>query len=103
MPSCCDPRGCDGVFGEVFARQRARRYRRRGLDRTERRIVDFLVERGGVAGASVLEIGGGVGELHVELLRHGAAVATNLELVPAYDTLARQVAAEAGVADRVER
>jgi magnesium-protoporphyrin O-methyltransferase len=65
-------------------------------------MVDFLVGRG-VGGASVLEVGGGVGELHVELLRHGAAQATNLELVPAYDTLAGQLAAEAGVADRVRR
>jgi magnesium-protoporphyrin O-methyltransferase len=65
-------------------------------------MVDFLVARG-VHGATVLEIGGGVGELHLELLRCGAARATNLELVPAYDGLAGQLAAEAGLADRVDR
>jgi magnesium-protoporphyrin O-methyltransferase len=90
------------VFGDRFAQMQARRYRRRGLSRTERRMVDFLVARG-IEGASVLEIGGGVGELHLELLRRGAARATNLELVDAYDGLARQLATEAGMADRIER
>jgi magnesium-protoporphyrin O-methyltransferase len=90
------------MFGERFARHRARRYRRRGLDATERRMVDFLSARG-VEGATVLEIGGGVGALQIELLRRGAARATNLELVDAYDAQARQLAADAGVTGRVHR
>ena len=82
MVGCCDPRGCDNVFGSRFAMHRAGRYRKRGLDATEQRIVGFLVRRG-VEGASVLEIGGGLGEIQIELLRAGAARATNLELVDA--------------------
>jgi hypothetical protein len=89
-------------FGGRFARQVARRYRRRGLDRTAASMVRFL-EAQGVAGASVLEIGGGVGEIHLELLRRGAGHAVNLELSPAYDDEAARLAAEAGVQDRVER
>jgi magnesium-protoporphyrin O-methyltransferase len=90
------------VFGGRYARSRARRYRRRGLDGTEQRIVGFLTSRG-IEGATVLEIGGGVGELQLELLRHGAARATNLELVGAYDREARQLAADAGLSDRIDR
>ena len=90
------------MFGARFARHRAKRYRKRGLDATERRIVDFLTGRG-IDGASVLEIGGGVGELQLELLRRGAAVATNLELVDAYDGQADDLAAEAGLSGRVHR
>ena len=51
----------------------------------------------------MLEIGGGVGELHLELLRAGASHATNLELVDAYDPEARRLAREAGLADRIDR
>lgn len=102
MANCCDPRGCDGVFGNRFARHVEARYRKRGLGRTQARIVDFLVAHH-IEGATVLEIGGGVGELQIELLRRGAARATNLELVDAYDGPARQLADEAGVADRIER
>jgi 2-polyprenyl-3-methyl-5-hydroxy-6-metoxy-1,4-benzoquinol methylase len=102
MPGCCDPSGYDDVFGERYARTLARRYRRRGLDRSARRMVDFL-EQQGLAGASVLEVGGGVGGFQLELLRRGAVRATNLELVRGYDEQAAELAAEAGVVERVER
>ena len=84
VAGCCDPRGCDRMFDGRFARRRAAGYRRRGLDRTARRMVELLAEPG-LEGATVLEIGGGVGEIHIELLRRGAASATALELSPAYD------------------
>lgn len=80
----------------------ARAYRQRGLDSTARRMVGFL-EGEGIAGATVLEIGGGVGEIQLELLRRGAARAVNLELSPAYDADAARLAGEAGMQDRVER
>ena len=102
MAGCCEPGGYDRAFDSRSARRRAERYRRRGLDRTERRIVDLITGRG-VAGVSLLEIGGGVGEIQIELLRRGAASATNLELSPAYDDEARRLLAEAGLAGRVDR
>jgi magnesium-protoporphyrin O-methyltransferase len=77
----------------------AKRYRRRGLDKTATRIVAFL-EREGVERASVLEIGGGVGEIQLELLKRGAATAMNLELSPAYDAEARKLLQEAGIDER---
>ena len=97
MANCCDPRGCDRFFGSRFARRMAGRYRKRGLDATAQRMVGFL-EQQGIAGATVLEIGGGVGEIHLELLRRGAERAVNLELSPAYDAEAARLASEAGVA-----
>ena len=102
MPGCCDPQGFDEVFSPRFARRMARRYRRRGLGRAERDMVDFLAGRG-LVGATVLEIGGGVGEIQLELLKRGAARTTNLELVASYDGPAGELARAAGLADRVER
>lgn len=102
MASCCDPRGCDAFFGERFARRMAKRYRRRGLDKTARRIVAYLEARG-IRDATVLEVGGGVGEIHIELLKRGARRAVNLELSPAYDGEAQALLAEAGLAGRVDR
>ena len=100
--NCCDPHGCDRFFSAGFARRRAARYRRGGLDRTAARMVDFLEQRG-IAGASVLEIGGGVGEIQVELLRRGAGRAVNLELSPAYEPEARRLLRAEGLDGRVER
>jgi magnesium-protoporphyrin O-methyltransferase len=65
-------------------------------------MVDFLVAHG-VEDASVLEIGGGIGALQVELLRGGAAGTTNLELSPEYEETARELLREAGLEERVQR
>ncbi|MFP5346200.1 MAG: SAM-dependent methyltransferase [Actinomycetes bacterium] len=102
MAGCCDRRAYERMFGPRFAHHRARRYRRRGLDRAARDMVDFVQERG-LQGASVLEIGGGVGELHVELLRRGAARAVNLELSGSYEDDAARLLGDLGLAARVDR
>jgi hypothetical protein len=90
------------MFGPGYARHLAARYRRRGLDRTAQRIVDYLSDRG-LDRASVLEIGGGIGDVQVELLRRGAERTTNLELVDAYDAEAAALADSAGVRERITR
>lgn len=102
MAGCCAPDGYDELFGARFSGRLLTRYRRRGLDRTATHLVARLVELG-IEGASVLEIGGGIGDVQVELLRRGAARATSVELVGAYDEDAAALAAEAGVADRMTR
>ena len=90
------------MFGPGYARHLAARYRRRGLDRTAQRIVDYLSGRG-LERATVLEIGGGIGDVQVELLRRGAARTTNLELVDAYEPAAAELADAAGVRERMTR
>ena len=102
MAGCCDPRGCDDVFRDGFAHRTAARYRRKGLDKAAHRMVELLAADG-LAGATVLDIGGGVGAMGIELLRRGAASALTVELSTAYDVEARRLAREAGVADRVHR
>jgi 2-polyprenyl-3-methyl-5-hydroxy-6-metoxy-1,4-benzoquinol methylase len=102
MAGCCNSRGCDGFFTRRVARRAAQRYREKGIDRTARRMLAFL-ERAGVEGATVLEVGGGVGELQIELLKKGAAEAVNLELSSAYDEEATRLLREAGVEGRVKR
>ena len=102
MAGCCDPRGCDQFFGARFARRMAKRYRKHGLDKTARQIVEFLQSRG-LDGATILEVGGGVGEIQLELLKRGAERTVNLELSPAYEQEAARLAQAAGVQGRVER
>ena len=65
-------------------------------------MVAFLEEHG-IEGATILEIGGGVGEVQLELLKRGAARTLNLELSPGYDEEATRLLHEAGVEGRVER
>ena len=65
-------------------------------------MVAFLEQRG-IEGATVLEIGGGVGEIQIELLKRGVARTVNLELSPAYDEEAVRLLHEAGVEEHAER
>ena len=102
MPSCCSPKGYRRVFSERNARAEARRYRRKGLDGTSREIVDYLKTQG-VGGQSVLEIGGGVGAIQIELLKAGASGAVSVELTPTYEEAAVGLLEDAGMRDRVQR
>jgi len=104
MDECCSPprSAYDDAFDVRFAHQLARRYRRNGLTRPERRIVERL-DSDGVAGTSVLEVGGGIGVIQLELLRHGASSTTNLELSRAYEPVARALLDDAGFAARARR
>ncbi len=102
MSDCCSPKGYRWVFSERSARAEAKRYRRKGLDSTSRRIVDFLKTHG-VEGKTVLEVGGGIGAIQIELLKAGASRAVSVELTPTYEDVASGLLREAGLADRVER
>ena len=102
MDDCCDPRGYQATFGAGFARRVAGRYRKHGLNRTQQRLVSFLDEHG-VKDASVLEIGGGVGDLQVELLRRGARQVTNLEISTSYEAEAADLLEQSGLTGRVTR
>ena len=102
MSGCC-PGGVYGdFFDEKLAHRDAERYRRKGLGRASRRLVELVAARG-IAGASVLEIGGGTGTLQIELLERGAGRSTNLELSPAYEREARRLLEERGLHGRVDR
>jgi hypothetical protein len=102
MSDCCSPKGYRWLFSERNARAEAKRYRRGGLDPTSRRIVDYLRQRG-VEGRTLLEVGGGIGAIQIELLKAGATRAVSVELTPTYERVARELLSEAGLEDRVER
>ncbi len=100
--SCCSGKGCDEFFNEGVARRDARRYRRKGLDGNARRIVE-LVQGHGVEGKTVLEVGGGIGAIQLELLQAGVARTVNVELSPAYDPYAADLLHANGLEARADR
>jgi 16S rRNA G966 N2-methylase RsmD len=102
MSDCCERPGYQTVFSDRFAGRIARTYRKHVLSRTQLRMVSFLTERG-IRDASVLEIGGGVGELQLELLHRGARAATNLEISSGYEAAAAALLEDSGMAARVTR
>jgi magnesium-protoporphyrin O-methyltransferase len=56
-----------------------------------------------VEGRTLLEVGGGIGAIQIELLKAGATRAVSVELTPTYERVARELLSEAGLESRVER
>ena len=96
---CCQ--GSDQVFGDRTAEHDLRRYRRRGPSKPTRMLLDAL-RREGVEGATLLDVGGGVGVVALELLDAGAERAIGVEASAAYVRAARTEAARRGHGASVE-
>jgi magnesium-protoporphyrin O-methyltransferase len=96
---CCQ---CQGIEIETpkWAEQDLKAYRKGEVVKTTTMLTDALLERG-VEHQTVLDIGGGIGVVPLELLPAGAARATNVEASSAYAEACRQQAAEAGLGDRI--
>ena len=100
---CCSP-GDDAFDHQFDARHAAgklRSYRQNGPQGLTRALIEGLAAAG-VDGRTVLDIGGGVGAVHHELLRSGAAAAVDVDASRAYITVAREEAERQGHADRVQ-
>lgn len=100
---CCPPVGdptYDRQFDARHAADKLRAYRRDGPPPMTRQLIDALAE-GGLEGRTILDIGGGVGAVHHELLAAGAARAVDVDASGAYVAVARGEAERQGHADRV--
>jgi magnesium-protoporphyrin O-methyltransferase len=71
-------------------------YRQGKPAKTTQMLLKALVDLG-VGGLAVMDIGGGIGTIQLELLRAGATGATSVEASAAYVEVAKQVAAQAGL------
>jgi 2-polyprenyl-3-methyl-5-hydroxy-6-metoxy-1,4-benzoquinol methylase len=100
VAGCCTQSEVSRFFNRRVAAKDARRYRRSGLTGTARTLTELARD---VRGASVLDVGGGIGAIELELLRAGAARATSIELSGAYEPEAEVLLAEHGLAGQVER
>lgn len=102
MSECCQPSGYRNLFNRREARRCLRGYDRRGLDGMAAQLADYLVSKG-IEGHTVLEVGGGIGAMGVELLKAGAAHVTNVELSDGYEEAASELLDREGLADRATR
>lgn len=102
MADCCNSAAYPDFFDEAGARRNLRAYDRRGLDKMAGKLVDYMTSRG-MAGRSVLEVGGGIGAIQLELLKAGADRTVNVELSSGYETVAGELFDREGMSDRVER
>ena len=96
--SCCEP-DYDAAFDARAARRQAAAYRRSGPRGSTRRLVEAIRDIG-VQSATVLDIGGGVGIIGLELLAAGAASVVEVDASAPSISVARHEASRAGWDER---
>ncbi len=100
MPQCSCCQNYDREFDDRVARRELDAFRRHGPNRSTRLLIDALGAQG-IDGCSLLDIGGGVGAIHHELLKSGASRAVDVDASAAFIAAARREAERLGHADRV--
>ncbi len=98
---CCDEDLARIGYDGRDAERDLAAWRSRGPRTTTQVLID-VIRNQGVDGASLLDIGAGVGMLHVSLLEAGAASAVDVDASPEYLAIARAEAQRRGIADRVD-
>jgi magnesium-protoporphyrin O-methyltransferase len=88
------------LYNEKLAASQLRKYREKGPIPSTLALINALKAEG-VEGATLLDIGGGIGVIQHELLAAGAAHATSIEASAPYLEAAREEASRRGVGDRV--
>lgn len=100
MPcNCCEI--TDQTFGEDSARSDIRSYRRSG-PAAQTKLILQAIRSLNLKNAELLDIGGGVGVIHHELLEDVAAKATHVDASSAYLKVAQDEAARRHHTDRVQ-
>ena len=96
---------CDQDFERLFDAREAQRdletWREDGLPAATEDLID-AIKAEGVEGAALLDIGAGVGMVHLELLAAGAATAVDVDASHAYLAVASAEAEARGFGERVE-
>ena len=77
------------------------RYKRSGLSRSSKLLLDFIIQEG-VPGRSIGDLGCGTGGFSIELLKEGAETAIGFDLSSKMIDSANNLAASSGFADRAK-
>jgi magnesium-protoporphyrin O-methyltransferase len=101
MSTCCVHNRDTGRFFGWFARRYRKRFARKGFEPSQKHLIEGLT-RSGFSGATLLEVGCGVGYLHQRLLLSGAANAVGVDLSAKMLDQARAGAREQGLAERAD-
>jgi SAM-dependent methyltransferase len=99
MPcNCCEI--TDNAFSEAEARSEIRNYRKRGPAGQTKLLLNSIRSLN-LKNADLLDIGGGIGVIHHELLEDVAQMATHVDASSAYLKQAKAEAARRGHSERV--
>ncbi len=99
---CCRGSANDEFFDERFARRELRRYRRRGPAPWTQKLLSAIEGASVPLDSTLLDVGGGVGAIHHQLLERGFARATQVDASAAYLAAAAEEVERLGHDGRVD-
>ena len=91
--------GCPNTFSTKEADADLKRYLKTGPNPSTRALIEAIVAEG-IEGATLLDIGSGIGAIQLGLLAAGATGAESVDATDAYVTVARAEAERRGYGDR---
>lgn len=101
--NCCTSAQCkalDDLFDVKYAEGDLKQYRKKGPAKTTRVLLQAIQALGDVRGLSLLDIGGGIGAIQLELLKVGLAQSIAVDASAAFIATARGEAQRMGFGDR---
>ena len=101
MSTCCVHNRDTGRFFGWFAKRYRKRFAHKGLEPSQKHVLEGLT-CSGFNGATLLDIGCGIGYLHQRLLQAGASNAVGVDLSAKMLEEARAQARERGLAERTD-
>lgn len=99
---CCESH-CEGIeqlFDDQNAQEDLEAYQQHGATNTTQVLVD-TIKAGGVAGQTLIDIGGGIGAIQHLLLQAGVSSVVGVDASQAYLKVAGREAERQGFADRI--
>jgi hypothetical protein len=97
---CCQCQGIETRFDQKYVAKRLKKYRKNGPKKTAWQLIEALRAKG-IQGMTLLDIGGGIGDLQHELIRSGVSYAIDSEASAAYIEACRQEAERLGHAEQI--
>ncbi len=97
----CQCQGIEAKFDQKYVAKKLKKYRNEGPKKTALQLIEALRAQG-VAGMTLLDIGGGVGDLQHALIKLGVSHATDCEASAAYLEACRQEAERLGHPEQID-
>lgn len=97
---CCQCQGIETKFDKKYVAKKLKKYRKSGPKKTTWQLIDALRAEV-IEGMTLLDIGGGVGDIQHEMLKSGVSYVINNEASTAYIEACRQEAERHGHSDQI--
>jgi predicted RNA methylase len=97
---CCQWRGIETRFNQKYVDKKVKMYRKNGPKKTTIQLVK-AIQSENIHGMTLLDIGGGVGDIQHVLLKSGVSSAADVEVSLAYLEACKEEAERHGHANRI--